>query len=94
MTVRTMQVEEMQCDLSRSMAAIQQALIHVLDSLLKQVQRNNNLDSSELSLAHAFSRSFDAAIKQQLNPVWNTLSRSTRTIVSDMRSVQVCIGSC
>jgi DNA excision repair protein ERCC-4 len=70
------------------MAAIQQALIKVLDSMLRQVQRTNQLDSAELSLSHAFSRSFDAAIKQQLDPIWNTLSHGTRALVRDMRTVQ------
>lgn len=75
--------------MSESMAAIQQALIKVLDSMLRQVQRVNALDSSELSLSHAFSRNFDTAIKRQLDPIWNTLTHNTRTLVRDMRTVQV-----
>jgi DNA excision repair protein ERCC-4 len=82
------QAHEMECDLSPAMAAIQLALIRVLDAMLKQVQRNNKLDSSELSLANAFSRSFEATVKQQLNPIWNTISHSTRLAIKDLRTVQ------
>ena len=70
------------------MAAIQHALIKVLDSMLKQVQRTNQLDSAELNLSNAFLRNFDATIKRQLDPIWNTLSHTTRTLVRDMRTVQ------
>jgi hypothetical protein len=78
----------MECGLSPAMAAIQLALIRVLDTMLKQVQRNNNLDSSELSLTNAFSRSFEHTVKQQLSPIWNTISLSTRVAVKDLRTVQ------
>ena len=85
---RRVQVEDVQCDLSARMTAMQQALLAILNKLLKQVQRTNKLDSSELTLQHAFSRHFDAAVKQQLAPIWNTLTHSTHVAVRDMRTVQ------
>jgi hypothetical protein len=54
----------MTCDLSKSMATIQEALMKVLDSMLKQVQRSHKLDSAELSLSNALTKSFDAAIRR------------------------------
>ena len=82
------QVHEMECELSGPMAAIQLALVKVLDGMLRTVQRGNKLDSSELALSHAFSRNFDATIKQQLNSIWNTVSQGTRALIKDLRTVQ------
>lgn len=78
----------MSCDLSKSMATIQEALMKVLDSMLKQVQRAHKLDSSELSLSHALTKNFDAAIRRQLDAIWNTVPKSTQALVSDIRTVQ------
>lgn len=78
----------MECELSGPMATIQLALVKVLDGMLRQVQRGNKLDSSELALSHAFSRNFDATIKQQLNSIWNTVSQATRALIKDLRTVQ------
>ena len=71
----------MECELSPAMATIQQALVTILDSMLRQVQRTHQLDTAELNLGHAFSKNFDTTIKQQLDPVWNTLTNTTRTQV-------------
>lgn len=70
------------------MAAIQQALVTVLDSMLRNVQRANRLDSSDLSVAQAFTRNFDAAIRRQLDPIWNTLPSNTQSLIRDIRTVQ------
>lgn len=82
------QVCDMTCDLSQSMATIQEALMKVLDAMLKQVQRSHKLDSSDLSLAHALTKSFDAAIRRQLAAVWNTVPHATQSLVRDIRTVQ------
>jgi hypothetical protein len=84
----TVQVCDMTCDLSKSMATIQEALMKVLDSMLKQVQRNHKLDSAELSLSNALTKNFDAAIRRQLAPIWNTVPHSTQCVVRDIRTVQ------
>eukprot|EP00892_Ulva_mutabilis_P008481 jgi/Ulvmu1/6004/UM026_0130.1 len=81
-------VHDMSCDLSPSMTAIQQGLLKVLDSMLKQVQRSQKLDSSELNVSNALTRSFDAAIRRQLDPVWNTVTHATQSLVRDIRTVQ------
>lgn len=53
-----------------------------------QVQRNQKLDSSELNVANALTRSFDAAIRRQLDPIWNTVTHATQSLVRDIRTVQ------
>lgn len=60
----------------------------VLDAMLKQVQRSHMLDSSELSLSHALTKSFDAAIRRQLDAIWNTVPQATQALVRDVRTVQ------
>lgn len=53
-----------------------------------QVQRNQKLDSSELNVSNALTRSFDAAIRRQLDPIWNTVTHATQGLVKDIRTVQ------
>lgn len=86
--LHVLQVCDMTCDLSKSMATIQEALMKVLDSMLKQVQRSHKLDSTELSLSNALTKSFDAAIRRQLDAIWNTVPQSTQAVVRDIRTVQ------
>jgi DNA excision repair protein ERCC-4 len=70
------------------MTSIQQALLRILDSMLKQVQRNQKLDSTELNICNALSRNFDATIRHQLDPVWNTVSQVTQSLIKDIRTIQ------
>jgi hypothetical protein len=60
----------------------------VLDSMLKQVQRSHKLDSTELSLSNALTKNFDAAIRRQLDAIWNTVPQSTQGLVREIRTVQ------
>ena len=50
--------------MSPGMTAIQTALVKVLDSLLKEVQRTNKLDSSEIDLKNALYTSFERIIRR------------------------------
>jgi hypothetical protein len=53
-----------------------------------QVLRSHKLDSVELSVANALSQNFDAAIRRQLAPIWNTIPQATHSLVRDIKTVQ------
>ncbi|MEW5305380.1 MAG: hypothetical protein WDW36_007923 [Sanguina aurantia] len=75
-------------ELSEGMAAIQAAIVEVLQALITELKKTNKIDCSEMRLEECLHRSFDEAIRRQLDPVWNTVSWKTRQLVRDMGTVR------
>ena len=75
--------------LSAPMALAYEALAELLDACVRELCRTSRLDGSELSLERGLLRSFDEAVRRQLDPVWHTVPPKTRALVADLRTLRM-----
>mmetsp|Transcript_874 Transcript_874/g.2644 ORF Transcript_874/g.2644 Transcript_874/m.2644 type:complete len:566 (-) Transcript_874:35-1732(-) len=85
---RTIDVVELEQDPSPSMATIQEALITMIESCIKELNKTNRIDCTNLTRDNALSKSFDEIVRRQLDPVWNTVSRKTKQLVYDLKTLR------
>jgi hypothetical protein len=61
------------------------------------------IDVAEFTVENALSRSFDAVVRQQLDPIWHRVTARTRRILADIRTLRalstyahqsVCVHVC
>ncbi|GAX84863.1 hypothetical protein CEUSTIGMA_g12284.t1 [Chlamydomonas eustigma] len=74
--------------LSPAMQHIQAAITDILDALIKDLKRTNNIDCSDLVLENGLSRSFEDIVRRQLDPIWHTINAKTRQICRDLRTLR------
>ena len=94
------EVVELRQPLSASMAAIQAAIVEVLEGCLAELRTKRRgtsinggaaaavVDCTELTLENGLFASFDDALRRQLAPVWHTLTAKTRQLVYDLRTLR------
>lgn len=88
----TPEVIELHLHLTPSMLAIQTAVLDLIDTCLKELKRANpTLDPDELTVENGISKSFDKALRSQLNPIWHQLSSKTKQLVSDLRVLRLIL---
>ncbi|PWN40252.1 hypothetical protein IE81DRAFT_325773 [Ceraceosorus guamensis] len=75
--------------LSRSMRAIQTAIVECLDATLGELKRGaGNVDIEDCTVENALFRSFDAIVRRQLDPVWHRVGAKTRQLVGDLSTLR------
>jgi hypothetical protein len=75
-----MQVVELAQEMTVPMVAIYDAIVSLLDACIKELRRSNKIDSSDFTLEECLFRSFDEAVRRQLDAVWHTVSPKTKQV--------------
>ncbi|KAI8066812.1 hypothetical protein BC940DRAFT_340698 [Gongronella butleri] len=87
------EVVELRQPMTPSMDKIQTALIECMEATMAEVRRaNNRVDIPEYTFENALFKSFDAIVRQQLDPVWHQVSPETKQLVGDLRDLRQLLG--
>ncbi|XP_013776603.1 DNA repair endonuclease XPF-like [Limulus polyphemus] len=88
------EVTEIHINMTASMQAIQTSLLDLMNVCVKEIKKiNSRLDTEELTLENAISRSFDKIVKFQLDPIWHQLGPKTRRLVADLKTLRIILES-
>ncbi|XP_042495816.1 DNA repair endonuclease UVH1 [Macadamia integrifolia] len=73
---------------SNFMKGIQKAIVEVMDACLKEIKKTNKVDVEDLTVENGLFKSFDEIVRLQLDPIWHTLGKKTKQLVSDLRTLR------
>lgn len=94
-SLRKVSVVELHVNMTNSMLRLQNCVLDLMTFCVKEIKRvNPTLDTDDLTVENAISKSFHKLLQYQLDPVWNQLSAKTRQLVADiktLRSVLRCL---
>lgn len=80
------EVIEMQLKMSSKMRDIQMSVLDLVAVCVKEIKRcNPTLDTDEITVENAISRSFEKIVSLYLDPVWHHLSQKTRHLIADLK---------
>ncbi|GFP96491.1 DNA repair endonuclease uvh1 [Phtheirospermum japonicum] len=82
------EVIEVRVPMSPYMIGIQKAVIEVMDACLKEMRKTNKVDVEDLTVENGLFKSFDEIVRRQLDPIWHTLGKRTKQLVSDLRTLR------
>lgn len=82
------EVIDIRVPMSTYMIGIQKAIIEVMDACLKEMRKTNNVDVDDLTVENGLFKSFDEIIRKQLDPIWHTLGKRTKQLVSDLKTLR------
>ncbi|KAK1262359.1 DNA repair endonuclease UVH1 [Acorus gramineus] len=82
------EVVDLRVPMSGPMRGIQRAAIEAMDACLKELRRTNKVDVEDLTVENGLFKSFDDIVRRQLDPIWHTLGRKTKQLVSDLRTLR------
>lgn len=86
---RKAEVIELEVPMSDKMREIQNAVLECVETSISELKKSNTgLDMEDWTLDSALHRSFDIAIRRQLDPIWHRVSFRTRQIVSDLTDLR------
>ncbi|RJE19189.1 DNA repair protein [Aspergillus sclerotialis] len=86
---RKAEVIELEVPMSDKMREIQNAVLECVETSISELKKaNTGLDMEDWTLDSALHRSFDIAIRRQLDPIWHRVSFRTRQIVSDLTDLR------
>ncbi|GAA0154544.1 endodeoxyribonuclease [Lithospermum erythrorhizon] len=74
--------------MSNYMIGIQKAVIEVMDACLKEMRKTNKVDVEDLTVENGLFKSFDEIVRMQLDPIWHTLGKKTKQLVSDLKTLR------
>ncbi|KAF5177658.1 Dna repair endonuclease uvh1 [Thalictrum thalictroides] len=81
-------VVDIRVSLSPNMEGIQKAVIEAMGACLKEIRKTNKVDVEDLTLENGLFKSFDEIVRRQLDPIWHTLGRKTKQLVSDLKTLR------
>ncbi|KAG9452536.1 hypothetical protein H6P81_005440 [Aristolochia fimbriata] len=81
-------VIDVRVPLSSHMRGIQKAVIEAMDACLKELRKTNKVDVEDLTVENGLFKSFDEIVYRQLDPIWHTIGRRTKQLVSDLRTLR------
>ncbi|KAK9121248.1 hypothetical protein Syun_018865 [Stephania yunnanensis] len=81
-------VVDVRVPMTRSMRGIQDAVVEVMGACLGEMRKTNKVDVDELTVENGLFKSFDEIVRRQLDPIWHTLGRKTKQLVSDLRNLR------
>lgn len=81
-------VVDIRVPMSGHMRVIQKAVIEVMDACLKEMRKTNKVDVEDLTVENGLFKSFDEIVRRQLDPIWHTLGKKTKQLVSDLRTLR------
>ncbi|KKK22429.1 DNA repair protein [Aspergillus rambellii] len=89
---RKAEVIELEIPMSDKMREIQNAVLECVELCIGELKKaNTGLDMTDWTLDSALHRSFDIAIRRQLDPMWHRVSFRTRQIVSDLSDLRAIL---
>ncbi|KAK9927727.1 hypothetical protein M0R45_024896 [Rubus argutus] len=74
--------------MTKHMVGIQKAIIEVMDACLKEMRKTNKVDVEDLTVENGLFKSFDEIVRRQLDPIWHTLGKKTKQLVSDLKTLR------
>lgn len=74
--------------MSKCMVGIQRAILEVMDACLKEMRKTNKVDVEDLTVENGLFKSFDEIVRRQLDPIWHTLGKKTKQLVSDLKTLR------
>ncbi|XP_063242959.1 DNA repair endonuclease XPF [Bacillus rossius redtenbacheri] len=81
-------VVELHIEMTPAMLQIQAALLDLMNFTVKEIKRcNPTLDTDDLTVENALSKSFHKVLQMQLDPMWHQLSTKTKQLVADLRTL-------
>jgi DNA excision repair protein ERCC-4 len=83
---RKAEVIELSVSMTDSMHSIQTAILQCMEVTLSEIKKGNSreLDTEQWDVETALQKSFDVAVKRQLDPVWHRVSWRTKQMVNDL----------
>lgn len=81
-------VVDIRVAMSKNMVGIQKAIIEVMDACLKEMRKTNKVDVEDLTVENGLFKSFDEIVRRQLDPIWHTLGKKTKQLVSDLKTLR------
>ncbi|KAG2680090.1 hypothetical protein I3760_11G082100 [Carya illinoinensis] len=81
-------VIDVRVPMSRCMVGIQRAVLEVMDACLKEMRKTNKVDVEDLTVENGLFKSFDEIVRRQLDPIWHTLGKKTKQLVSDLKTLR------
>jgi DNA excision repair protein ERCC-4 len=86
---RKAEVIELEVPMTEKMREIQNAVLECVELSISELKKSNTgLDVGDWTLDSALHRSFDVAIRRQLDSIWHRVSFRTRQIVSDLTDLR------
>ncbi|XP_073027425.1 DNA repair endonuclease UVH1 [Primulina eburnea] len=82
------EVIDIRVPMSPHMLGIQKAVIEVMDGCLKEMRKTNKVDVEDLTVESGLFKSFDEVVRRQLDPIWHTLGKRTKQLVSDLKTLR------
>ncbi|XP_060207457.1 DNA repair endonuclease UVH1 [Lycium barbarum] len=82
------EVVDIRVPMSTYMIGIQKAVIEVMDACLKEMRKTNKVDVEDLTVENGLFKSFDEIVRSQLDPIWHTLGKRTKQLVSDLKTLR------
>ncbi|KAI4369977.1 hypothetical protein MLD38_018366 [Melastoma candidum] len=81
-------VVDVRVPMSKYMVGIQKAILEVMDACLKEMRKTNKVDVEDLTVENGLFKSFDEIVRMQLDPIWHTLGKKTKQLVSDLKTLR------
>lgn len=82
------EVVDVRVPMSAHMIGIQTAVLEVMDACLKEMRKTNKVDIEDLTVENGLFKSFDEIVRRQLDPIWHTLGKRTKQLVSDLKTLR------
>ncbi|KAK9499241.1 hypothetical protein O3M35_002314 [Rhynocoris fuscipes] len=85
-------VIELHLDMTSKMITIQTAILDCVHFCIKEIKRiNPSLETEEITVENALSKSFYKSLQIQLDPVWNQLNAKTKQLICDLKTLRSVI---
>ncbi|XP_074575472.1 DNA repair endonuclease UVH1 isoform X2 [Curcuma longa] len=82
------EVVDVRVPMSAAMKGIQDAILGAMDACLRELRRTNKVDVEDLTVENGLFKSFDEIVRRQLDPIWHTLGKKTKQLVSDLKTLR------
>ncbi|KAJ8763836.1 hypothetical protein K2173_003618 [Erythroxylum novogranatense] len=82
------EVVDVRVPMTKHMMGIQKAIMEVMDACLKEMRKTNKVDVEDLTVENGLFKSFDEIVRKQLDPIWHTLGKKTKQLVSDLKTLR------
>ena len=80
---------ELHLELTPTMLELQTALLDLIGYVVREIKRiNPQLDTDDVTVENALSKSFHKLLQIQLDPVWHQLSSSTKQLLADLKTLR------
>ncbi|KAG0242467.1 hypothetical protein BGW41_004035 [Actinomortierella wolfii] len=84
-------VIEIRQPMTKSMKAIQAAIIDCMDACLQEIRRSSSaieIDIDDFTVENAMFKTFDITIRRQLDPIWHRVSPKTKQLINDLGTLR------